>query len=53
VTYNHDWCYDVVRHGAENGNAGFADYWTDAAERAARTRAWYLSDADRLRAALR
>jgi hypothetical protein len=53
VTDNHDWCYDVVRHGAETGNAGFVEYWANGAERAARTRRWYARSADVLRAALR
>lgn len=26
VVANHDWLYDVVRDGAENGHPGFADY---------------------------
>ena len=53
VIANHDWLYDVVRDGAENGHAGFADYWLSGArDRAARTRSWYARGADRLRAAL-
>src|SRR5947199_391931 len=28
--HNHDWLYDVVRQGAEDGNPGFAGYWTEA-----------------------
>jgi hypothetical protein len=43
----------VVRHGAETGNAGFVEYWAIGAERAARTRQWYLHSADVLHAALR
>jgi hypothetical protein len=54
VTDNHDWCYDVVRRGAETGIAGFAEYWTaSAVERAARTRQWYVHSADVLHDALR
>lgn len=54
VIANHDWLYDVVRDGAENGNAGFADYWLSGArDRAARTRGWYARSAAQLRAALR
>jgi hypothetical protein len=42
VIANHDWLYEVVREGAENGHAAFADYWLSGArERAARTRGWY------------
>jgi hypothetical protein len=43
VLLNHDWLYDIVRTGAEDGNPGFADYWLrgGGASRAARTRAWY------------
>jgi Phosphotransferase enzyme family len=53
VLDNHDWCYDVVRHGAATGHPGFAEYWTSAAaQRAARTREWYVASADRLRATL-
>jgi hypothetical protein len=52
VLHNHDWCYDVVRDGVRAGHAGFADYWTDAAERARRTRDWYLHHGHLLRAAL-
>jgi Ser/Thr protein kinase RdoA (MazF antagonist) len=53
VLDNHDWCYDVVRQGAEGGHAGFTAYWLDAAARARRTRRWYLGNMDLLRAALR
>jgi hypothetical protein len=53
VTRNHDWCYDLVRHGAETGHAGFTEYWTDAAERAARARQWYVRNDRLLHAALR
>ena len=49
---NHDWCYDVVRDGAENGHAGFTEYWTSAADRAARTRRWYRRKGRLLRGAL-
>ena len=53
VLDNHDWCYDVVRLGAETGHAGFTAYWLDAAARANRTRHWYLGNMDLLHAALR
>jgi hypothetical protein len=52
VLRNHDWCYDVVRHGAESGHAGFTAYWQDAADRAQRTRRWYLQNMDLLQAAV-
>jgi hypothetical protein len=52
VIHNHDWCYDVVRRGASSGHAGFRQYWSDAAARADRTRAWYVRHANLLRAAL-
>ena len=52
LLHNHDWCYDVVRRGAEAGHAGYASYWAAAAARADRTRTWYLRNADLLRVAL-
>lgn len=53
VLANHDWLYQVVRAGAENGHAGFADYWLSGArDRAARTRGWYARSTALLRAAL-
>jgi Ser/Thr protein kinase RdoA (MazF antagonist) len=52
VIQNHDWCYDVVRHGAATGHHGFTQYWSDAAARAHRTRSWYERNLDLLRAAL-
>jgi hypothetical protein len=52
VIHNHDWCYDVVRRGAEAGHSGFTQYWTDAAARAARTRNWYLRKRNLLQATL-
>ena len=52
VLCNHDWCYDVVRHGAESGHAAFSAYWGQAAERAHRTRRWYLRNMDLLQAAV-
>lgn len=46
VQATHDWCYAIVRDGAESGVEGFADYWWHGgADRAARTRAWY-ADSD-------
>ena len=52
VLHNHDWCYDVVRHGAESGHAGFTAYWQQTAERAHRTRRWYLRNMNLLQAAV-
>jgi hypothetical protein len=49
VLSNHDWCYDNVRDGAEAGHAGFGAYWLQAAQRAHRTRRWYLRNMDALR----
>ncbi len=53
VIANHDWLYGVVRRGAENGHAAFADYWSSGArDRAARTRHWYVRSTALLRSAL-
>jgi Ser/Thr protein kinase RdoA (MazF antagonist) len=53
VIANHDWLYQVVRDGAENGHAGFADYWLSGArDRAARTRRWYVRSTALLRSVL-
>lgn len=41
VDAGHDWMCDIVAEGASDGIAGFAAYWTPAAQaRADRTRAW-------------
>jgi hypothetical protein len=54
VISNHDWLYGIVSRGAENGNPGFVEYWrTGAADRAGRTRRWYVLNAHLLREALR
>ena len=50
VLCNHDWCYDIVRHGAESGHAGYTAYWLQAVQRAHRTRRWYVHNMDVLRA---
>ncbi|HST66087.1 MAG TPA: phosphotransferase [Mycobacteriales bacterium] len=43
VIANHDWLYEVVQSGVRAGHAAFSDYWlSGAADRAARTRSWYL-----------
>ncbi len=53
VTQNHDWSYEVVRRGAEDGRPGFAAYWTqDAAARAHLIRKWYDQNDQLLRTAL-
>jgi hypothetical protein len=53
VIANHDWLYEVVRRGAENGHAAFAAYWSSGArDRAARTRRWYVRSTAQLRSAL-
>jgi len=41
VLLNHDWMYQLIEEGAKEGNAGFADYWRQAARRIAATRTWY------------
>jgi hypothetical protein len=41
IQKNHDWLYSIIRFAADDGNAGFADYWEQAASRIARTRHWY------------
>ena len=53
VTAAHDWCYEIIRNGADFGNANFAEYWYGgAANRAGRARAWYRRHDRELRAAL-
>lgn len=54
VPATHDWCYAIVSEGAESGNEGFASYWWHGggADRAARTRAWYVDSDDLLRESL-
>ncbi|GIG23678.1 phosphotransferase [Cellulomonas chitinilytica] len=45
----HDWCYSVVRAGAERGQRGYVEVWTPS-KRAyvARGRTWLARHADRL-----
>jgi Ser/Thr protein kinase RdoA (MazF antagonist) len=38
---NHDWMYQLIAEGANEGNIGFAEYWRRAARRLSATRAWY------------
>jgi thiamine kinase-like enzyme len=52
VLCNHDWCYDIVRRGAEAGHAGFAAYWVQRKQRTHRTRQWYVRSMDVLHAAV-
>jgi hypothetical protein len=52
VVLNHDWLYDIIRFGAEQGNHGFRDYWHRAAERVDRTRHWYATNRQALAEAL-
>ena len=53
VIANHDWLYDIVRRGAEDGNPGFVQYWEgSAASRSGRARQWYLRNTQLLRATL-
>ena len=43
VLANHDWLYGLVEDEAEHGHDAFAQYWREgAAERARRTRDWYV-----------
>jgi hypothetical protein len=44
IQKNHDWLYSIIRSGADRGNAGFADYWEQAASRVGRTRHWYVEN---------
>lgn len=45
----HGWCYDIVRAGAQRGQAGYALYWTPAAQdRDQRGRRWFDHAADAL-----
>ena len=41
IQKNHDWLYSIIRSAANDGNAGFSDYWEQAASRIGRTRHWY------------
>ena len=52
VQLNHDWMYRLIEKGANEGNAGFADYWRQAARRVAATRIWYDRNHARLVRAL-
>ena len=53
VIANHDWLYEVVRSGVRAGHPGFSDYWlSGAADRATRTRSWYVRSRSLLHDAL-
>ena len=41
IQANHDWLYSIIRTAADHGNAGFTDYWEQAASRVGRTGHWY------------
>ena len=47
---SHEWCYGIVRAGAERGSPGYVQYWTpDAQERAQRGRRWFAEHGENLR----
>lgn len=53
VRLSHDWVYDIVRVGGENGIPGYADYWNQGgAARAERSERWLSSNTSQLRRAL-
>lgn len=53
VRQSHDWVYDIIRVGGENGSRGYADYWNQGgAARAARSERWLTSNAAHLRRTL-
>jgi CheY-like chemotaxis protein len=41
IQENHNWLYSIIRSAADHGDAGFADYWEQAASRVGRTHHWY------------
>ena len=46
---SHEWCYGIVRAGAERGSPGYVQYWTPGAqERDRRGRRWLAEHAERL-----
>jgi Ser/Thr protein kinase RdoA (MazF antagonist) len=54
VLATHNWCYDIVRAGAQQGRAGYQHYWTPSAqEHDARGRQWLEDHLDCLTTALR
>ena len=53
VRQSHDWVYEIVRVGGENGSRGYADYWAHGgAARAERSERWLTTTAPQLRRAL-
>jgi len=53
VRANHNWCYDIVRKGAESGNPGYVRFWTGGgSERSRRARRWFRHSEQELRSAL-
>ena len=53
VQLSHDWVYEIVRIGGENGSPGYANYWNHGgAARAERSERWLTSRAPQLRRAL-
>jgi phosphotransferase family enzyme len=52
VRLTHDWIYRLIKDGADEGNAGFAEYWRQAVRRLAATRTWYDRNHGRLVRAL-
>lgn len=49
----HNWCYDIVRAGAERGQPGYLHYWTPSAqEHDQRGRRWFARNVEFLRSAL-
>ncbi len=53
VVANHDWTYAIVTEAAAAGHRGFADYWRNVAEPAARARRWCVRHQRDLLAAVR
>jgi Ser/Thr protein kinase RdoA (MazF antagonist) len=52
VRQHHERLYRLVEEGAREGNAGFADYWQEAEQRASAAAAWFAVAADDLVRAL-
>ena len=53
VRLHHDWVYEIVRIGGEQGIAGYAEYWRrGGAERAVRSRTWLAAHSELLAEAL-
>lgn len=53
VIQTHEWCYSIVRAGAERRVPGYVHYWTAQAERRAdRAQRWLLANAVRLQSVL-